>query len=50
MEKKVDNADPLLAHVITPGFYLHHIDVADQDPASGRLYADLFVTDLFELK
>jgi len=23
--------------VITPGFYLHHVEVADQDPASGSL-------------
>jgi len=30
----VDNADPLFALVITPGFYLHHIKVTDQDPAS----------------
>jgi len=33
----LDNADPLFALVITPGFYLHHIKMADQDPASGRL-------------
>jgi len=29
----LDNADPLFALVITPGFYLHHVEVADQDPA-----------------
>jgi len=33
----LDNADPLFALVITPGFYLHHVEVADQDPASGSL-------------
>jgi len=32
-----DNADPLFALVITPGFYLHHVEVADQDAASGSL-------------
>jgi len=31
----LDNADPLLVAVITPGFYVRHIEVADQDPASG---------------
>jgi len=25
----LDNADPLFALVTTPGFYLHHVDVAD---------------------
>jgi len=36
----VDNADPLFALVITLGFYLHHVEVADQqDPASGCLLA-----------
>jgi len=30
-----DNADRLFAPVITPGFYLHHVEVADQ--ASGSL-------------
>jgi len=30
----LDNADPLFALVITPGFYLHHVEVADQNPAS----------------
>jgi len=33
----LDNADPLVALVITLGFYLHHVEVADQDPASGSL-------------
>jgi len=33
----LDNADPFFALVITPGFYLHPIEVADQDPASGSL-------------
>jgi len=32
------NADPLFSLVISsPGFYLHRIEVADQDPASGSL-------------
>jgi len=31
------NADPLFALVIAPGFYLHHVVVVDQDPASGSL-------------
>jgi len=29
----IENADPLFALMITLGFYLHHIEVADQDPA-----------------
>jgi len=30
-----DNADPLFAQVvINPGFYLHHVEVADQDSAN----------------
>jgi len=33
----LDIADPLLARVITPGFYLHRVEVADQDLASGSL-------------
>jgi len=37
----LDNANPLFALVITPGFYLHHVEVADRDPASGSLYADV---------
>jgi len=35
----LDNADPLFALVIPPGFYQHHVEVADQDPASGNLQA-----------
>jgi len=31
------NADPLYALVIISGFYLHHVEVADQDPASDSL-------------
>jgi len=31
------NADPIFALVITSGFYLHRVEVADQDPASGSL-------------
>jgi len=30
------NADPLFVLVITPGYYLHHVLVADQVPASGQ--------------
>jgi len=37
LTSKIDNPDPLFALVITPGFYLHPVDVADQDPASDRL-------------
>jgi len=33
----LDNADPLLALVITPECYLHHVKVADQEPAGGSL-------------
>jgi len=33
----LDNADPLFALVITPGIYLLHIMVTDQDPASDSL-------------
>jgi len=32
-----DNADSLIALVITLGFYLHHIEVVNQDPASDSL-------------
>jgi len=34
----LDNDDPLFALVITPGFYLHHVEVADQDLANGSHY------------
>jgi len=33
----LNNANPLIALVIAPGFYLHHVVVVDQDPASGSL-------------
>jgi len=33
----LDIDDPLFALVITTSFYLHHVDVAAQDPASGCL-------------
>jgi len=33
----LDNPDPLCALVITPGFYLQHAEVADQDPACGSI-------------
>jgi len=42
LEPTLDNADPLFALVITRGFYLHHVEVADQDPASGSLRADRY--------
>jgi len=32
----LDTADHLFALVIRLGFYLHHTEVADQDPAIGR--------------
>jgi len=35
LEKTLDNAYPLFALVITTGFYLHHVEVADQNTASG---------------
>jgi len=35
----LDNADPLFTLVITPGFYLHHAEAGNQDPAKGRLLA-----------
>jgi len=37
MAPTLDNADPLFALVITTGFYLHNVEVVDQDPASGSL-------------
>jgi len=33
----LDNADLLIAMLIKIGFYLHHVEVSDQDPASGSL-------------
>jgi len=36
----IDIADPLFTLVIIPGFYLHHVEVVDQNPASGSLYAN----------
>jgi len=33
----IDNAKPLFALVITPGFYLSDVEVADQDLASSSL-------------
>jgi len=34
----LDNAEPLFAPVIKLGFYLHHVEVAAQDPDSDSLY------------
>jgi len=36
----LENADQLFALMITPDVYLHHVEMADQDPASGCLAAD----------
>jgi len=36
----LDNTDPLFARLITPGFDLHNIELVDQDPTCGSLYAD----------
>jgi len=33
---RLDNADWLFTPVIIPGFCLHHVEMADQDPISGR--------------
>jgi len=33
----LDNAEPPFAMVIVPGFYLHYIEVVDQDPANDSL-------------
>jgi len=33
----LDNADPLFVLVITPVFYMHEVEMADQDPACGSL-------------
>jgi len=33
----LDSADLPFTLVITPCFYMHHVEVADQDPASGSL-------------
>jgi len=35
----LDNAYPLLTQVIASGFNLHHVEVADQDPANHSLQA-----------
>jgi len=40
----LDIIDSLVALAITPGFYLHHVPVEDQDPACGNLLADLYAT------
>jgi len=36
----LDNTDLFFALVMTPGFYLRHIEVADQDPASGNTFSN----------
>jgi len=35
----LDNAESLFALVINPVFYLHRVEMADQDPASDSLKA-----------
>jgi len=35
------NADPLFALVIAPGFYLHHVEVVDRDPASAGIFLEV---------
>jgi len=37
LSPNLDNANPLFALVIIPAFYLHHVEVADQNPASVAL-------------
>jgi len=37
LESTRDNADQLFAVVIAPDFFLHRIEVVDEDPASGSL-------------
>jgi len=37
LAQTLDNVDPLCAPVITTDFYLHYIEVPDQDPARRRL-------------
>jgi len=37
----IDNTDTSIALVIAPGFYLHHVEVADQNPASGSRYKQI---------
>jgi len=37
----LDNADSLFTLEIIQGFYLHNLQVADQDPASDSLYISL---------
>jgi len=41
LAQTLDNADPLFALVETPGFYLHRVEVTDQDPASGSLFKQM---------
>jgi len=37
----LDKVDPLFALVMKLGIHLHHVEVADQDPASGSRQAEL---------
>jgi len=36
----LDSADPFFSLVLKPGFYLHHAEVTDEDPACGSPQAD----------
>jgi len=35
LAQTLDNDDQLFALVITPGYHLHNVEMADQDPARG---------------
>jgi len=37
LAQTLDNVDPFFVQVIATGFYLHQVEVADQDLASGSL-------------
>jgi len=38
----LNNYVPRFALVITPSFHLHHVEVAEQNPASGSIYAEIY--------
>jgi len=37
----LDNAVSFFAMMITPAFYLHHVEMTDQDPARGWVYMQI---------
>jgi len=39
----LDHGYLLFVLVMTPGFYLHNVEVADQDPASGSLSISRYI-------